>query len=36
MQIAKMLDVQGDYLNLKKIKSCRVDGSRGLKDRQVS
>ena len=33
--MTKMLDVLGDYLNLKKIKFCRLDGSMDFRDRQV-
>ena len=36
VQMTKMLDVLGDYLNLKKIKFCRLDGSMDFRDRQVS
>jgi len=33
-QMTKMLDILGDYLNLKKIKFCRLDGSMQFMDRQ--
>merc|ERR1719435_783858 len=33
-QMTKMLDVLGDYLNLKKINFCRLDGSMNFLDRQ--
>ena len=32
--MTKMLDILGDYLNLKKIKFCRLDGSMQFMDRQ--
>ena len=34
VQMTKMLDILGDYLNLKKIKFCRLDGSMQFMDRQ--
>jgi len=33
-QMTSMLDILGDYLNLKKIKFCRLDGSMQFMDRQ--
>ena len=32
--MTKMLHILGDYLNLKKIKFCRLDGSMQFMDRQ--
>ena len=32
--MTKMLDILGDYLNLKKIEFCRLDGSMQFMDRQ--
>jgi len=35
-QMTKMLDILGDYLNLKKIQFCRLDGSMQFLDRQAN
>lgn len=35
-QMTKMLDILGDYLDLKKIKYCRLDGNMNFMDRQAN
>jgi len=35
-QMSKMLDILGDYLELKKVKYCRLDGSMNFLDRQAN
>ena len=35
VQMTKMLDILGDYLDLKKMKYCRLDGGMDFRDRQV-
>jgi ATP-dependent DNA helicase len=34
--MTKMLDILGDYLNMKKIQFCRLDGSMQFMDRQAN
>merc|ERR1712227_863219 len=34
--MSKMLDILGDYLDLKKVKYCRLDGSMNFLDRQAN
>ena len=35
-QMTKMLDILGDYFNLKKWKFCRLDGTMHFLDRQAN